>query len=49
MELVTCLAHQDDVFSRPGFIDKVDACHDKEPFTIPGPDRGQLTALLARQ
>jgi 2-polyprenyl-6-methoxyphenol hydroxylase-like FAD-dependent oxidoreductase len=49
IELVTCLAHEGEVFSRPGFMDKVEACRDKEPFTIPGLDRDHLLALLAQK
>jgi 2-polyprenyl-6-methoxyphenol hydroxylase-like FAD-dependent oxidoreductase len=49
IELVTCLSHEGEVFSRPGFMDKVEACRDKEPFTIPGPDRDHLIALLAKK
>jgi hypothetical protein len=47
MELVTCLAPPNEVFSRPGFIEKVDACRDKEAFTFPGPDREHLIAFLS--
>ena len=37
------------VFSRPGFMDKVEVCRDKEPFTISGPDRDHLIAVLTKK
>jgi hypothetical protein len=47
IELVTCLAHPNEVFGRSGFMKKVQAHHDKEPFIFPGPDREHLASLLA--
>jgi 2-polyprenyl-6-methoxyphenol hydroxylase-like FAD-dependent oxidoreductase len=41
-----CLALPDDVFSTPGFREKV-AAVEGEPITIPGPDRAALLDLLA--
>jgi len=47
IETVGCLALPQDVFSRAGMWDKVNAAAPPEPFTIPGPTREQLLALLA--
>lgn len=47
VELVTCLAHPNDVLGRSGFMEKVLAFQDKELFAFPGPDRQQLVTLLA--
>jgi len=47
METVMCLAVPQEVFARPGFMEKVQAHADKQAFVAPGPDRAELLALLA--
>ena len=44
--MTTCLALPDDVRSRPGFMDKVDALAGSRMWRIPGPDRPALLALV---
>ncbi|MGH8998267.1 MAG: hypothetical protein ACRDY7_02645 [Acidimicrobiia bacterium] len=46
-EIRTCLALQEDVLARPGFMDKLNACAGKPGPNIPAPDRQELLALLA--
>ena len=47
LEVALCLALPDEVFSRPGFMDRVDAVGPVQPMTVPGPDRRVLLELLA--
>lgn len=48
IETIMCLALPQEVFARPGFLDKVSkAAEGKEAFQMPGPDRAQLLQLLA--
>lgn len=48
LELMMCLALPDDVFTRPGFTERVLAvAQDRDPARIPGPDRRELLALVA--
>jgi hypothetical protein len=47
LETIMCLSFPQDVLSRPGFMDKVDAHQDKQAFGAPGPNRDELLALLA--
>jgi flavin-dependent dehydrogenase len=46
MEIVTCLALPQEVFARPGFMDRVTAFAGETPMAIPGPDRAQLLDLI---
>jgi len=46
LEMTTCLALPDDVRSRPGVMDKVDALAGSHMWKIPGPDRPALLALV---
>jgi 2-polyprenyl-6-methoxyphenol hydroxylase-like FAD-dependent oxidoreductase len=47
LEAAMCLALPQEVFARPGFMDKVRAVVPGPPFRVPGPDRQELLALLA--
>jgi 2-polyprenyl-6-methoxyphenol hydroxylase-like FAD-dependent oxidoreductase len=47
LEIAMCLALPQDVFARPGFMDKVHAVAPGPPMVTPGPDREKLLALLA--
>jgi len=47
IEMLTCLALPEDVFARPGFIDRLAPYADAAPMRLPGPDRAQLLELLA--
>jgi 2-polyprenyl-6-methoxyphenol hydroxylase-like FAD-dependent oxidoreductase len=47
LEIAMCLALPEEVFSRPGFMDKVGAVPPGPPLRTPGPDRQKLLALLA--
>ncbi len=47
LETVMCLALPEEVFARPGFMDKVAAVPPAPPRPMPGPDRKELLALLA--
>jgi hypothetical protein len=42
-----CLALPEEVFARPGFMDRVRAATPGPPLRLPGPDRKELLALLA--
>ena len=46
IETSTCLALPDEVFSRPGFMDKVQAHARARMWKIPGPDRATLLELV---
>lgn len=46
LEAGTCLALPDEVFSRPGFMDKVQAHARSRIWKIPGPDRPTLLKLV---
>jgi 2-polyprenyl-6-methoxyphenol hydroxylase-like FAD-dependent oxidoreductase len=46
LETILCLALPQEVFSRPGFIERVGAFAGEEPITPPGPDRAQLLDLV---
>ena len=46
LEAGTCLALPDEVFSRPEFIEKVDAVGRTRVWKIPGPDRAALLGLV---
>jgi 2-polyprenyl-6-methoxyphenol hydroxylase-like FAD-dependent oxidoreductase len=47
IEMLTCLALPEEVFARPGFVDRLARYDDAEPMRLPGPDRAQLMELLA--
>ncbi len=47
VEMAMCLALPEEVFARPGFMEKVEAVPPGRPLRMPGPDRRQLLALLA--
>ncbi|MDP1803614.1 MAG: hypothetical protein Q8K72_00465, partial [Acidimicrobiales bacterium] len=47
LEIGGCLALPDEVFARPGFMDKVQAHARARTWTPPGPDREGLLALVA--
>ena len=48
LEMITCLALPQEVFARPGFVDKMNAvAAGKEPFQMPGPNHEELLQLLA--
>ncbi len=47
LETIMCLSFPQDVLTRPGFMERVDAQQGKAPFAAPGPDRAELLALLA--
>jgi 2-polyprenyl-6-methoxyphenol hydroxylase-like FAD-dependent oxidoreductase len=47
LETIGCLTLPQDVFSRPGLWDKVEAATPDEPIVTPGPTREELLALLA--
>ena len=47
IEILTCLALPQEVFTRPGFVDRLTPYADAEPLRLPGPDRAQLLELLA--
>jgi hypothetical protein len=47
METLMCLSFPQDVFARPGFMERVEAQSDKPRFVAPGPSREELLALLA--
>jgi 2-polyprenyl-6-methoxyphenol hydroxylase-like FAD-dependent oxidoreductase len=47
VETAMCLALPEEVFARPGFMDKVAALPPAPPRPTPGPDRKELLALLA--
>jgi 2-polyprenyl-6-methoxyphenol hydroxylase-like FAD-dependent oxidoreductase len=47
IETATCMVRPDEVFSRPGLMDKVRALAGAEPMRAPGPDRAELLALLS--
>jgi 2-polyprenyl-6-methoxyphenol hydroxylase-like FAD-dependent oxidoreductase len=47
LETVGCLALPQEVFARPGLLDKAHAAAPDEPFIMPGPNREELLALLA--
>jgi 2-polyprenyl-6-methoxyphenol hydroxylase-like FAD-dependent oxidoreductase len=46
VETIGCLALPQEVFSRHGLWDKVEAATPDEPFVMPGPSRDELLALL---
>lgn len=46
LEVSMCLALPDEVFSRPGFMDKVHAHARSRTWKVPGPDRETLLALV---
>ena len=46
LEVRMCLATPQEVFARPGFVERVDAYADEEPMQMPGPSREELTQLL---
>jgi flavin-dependent dehydrogenase len=46
IETVTCLALPQEVFSRPGLMEKVAAFAGETPMSAPGPDRAQLLNLV---
>jgi flavin-dependent dehydrogenase len=46
IETLTCLSLPQEVFARPGFMDKVNAYADDDPIVMPGPDRRQLLDLI---
>jgi flavin-dependent dehydrogenase len=47
IETIGCLATPQEVFSRPGLWEKVEAAQPDEPVPTPGPSREELLALLA--
>ncbi len=47
IETIGCLALPQEVFSRPGLWEKVEAARPDEPLATPGPSRDELLALLA--
>ncbi len=48
MEMVVCLALPDEIFARPGLRERIaEVVKDKQPMSLPGPDRQQLLELLA--
>ncbi|MEA2828274.1 MAG: hypothetical protein QOG43_2713 [Actinomycetota bacterium] len=47
LETAMCLALPEEVFARPGFMDRVRAATPGPPLRLPGPDRKELLALLA--
>jgi hypothetical protein len=47
LEVTGCLALPDEVFARPGFAERVDAVAGFESPHLPGPDRAELSRLLA--
>ncbi len=48
VEMVTCLALPQEVFARPGFLDKVErAASGARPLAIPSPRRPELLSLLS--
>lgn len=47
LEVTGCLALPDEVFARPGFTERLDAVAGSERPQLPGPDRAELTRLLA--
>ncbi len=47
LETAMCLALPQEVFARPGFMEKVGAVPPGPPLRMPGPDRRALLALLA--
>jgi 2-polyprenyl-6-methoxyphenol hydroxylase-like FAD-dependent oxidoreductase len=47
LETAMCLALPEEVFARPGFMDRVRAVTPGPPFRMPGPDRQALLELLA--
>jgi 2-polyprenyl-6-methoxyphenol hydroxylase-like FAD-dependent oxidoreductase len=49
LETAMCLALPEEVFARPGFMDKVRAVTPGPPLPMPGPDRQELLELLAGQ
>ena len=46
LEARMCLARPEEVFARPGFMDKVLANRQAPPLCVPGPDRASLLRLL---
>jgi 2-polyprenyl-6-methoxyphenol hydroxylase-like FAD-dependent oxidoreductase len=46
MEMVTCLALPQDVFARPGFMERVSAYAGEPAMPMPGPSRAQLLDLI---
>ncbi|MEA2901669.1 MAG: hypothetical protein QOH36_1556 [Actinomycetota bacterium] len=47
LETAMCLALPEEVFARPGFMDRVRAVSPGPPMPMPGPDRKELLELLA--
>jgi 2-polyprenyl-6-methoxyphenol hydroxylase-like FAD-dependent oxidoreductase len=48
LEIAMCLALPDEVYARPGFLERVRSLTAGEPgVQLPGPDRAQLLAMLA--
>ena len=47
LETAMCLALPEEVFARPGFMDRVRAVTPGPPMRMPGPDRTELLELLA--
>ncbi len=47
-EMFSCISTSDEIFARPGFLDRVMACADQvSTDPIPGPDREQLLQLVS--
>ena len=46
IETITCLALPQEVFARPGFMDKVGAFAGESALALPGPDRAELLELV---
>jgi hypothetical protein len=46
LEARMCLARPEEVFARPGFMNKVLANRQAPPLCVPGPDRASLLRLL---
>jgi 2-polyprenyl-6-methoxyphenol hydroxylase-like FAD-dependent oxidoreductase len=48
IEMITCLALPQEVFARPGFVDRLKAvAKNTEPLQMPGPNREELLQILA--
>jgi hypothetical protein len=48
LEMGMCMAFPEDVLSRPGFMDKVQAAAGGREWKVPGPDRAALLELLGK-
>jgi hypothetical protein len=47
LETVACLALPDEVFARPGMLDRLDQWADQPPLRMPAPSRPRLEQLLS--